>query len=40
MELSPKDKGIRDLDQLMDVLLVKLSAASIRAAKHDTREKT
>jgi hypothetical protein len=33
VELSPMDKGIQDLDQFVDVLLVKLSAASIRAAK-------
>jgi hypothetical protein len=33
VELSPKDKGIQDLDQFVDVLLVKLVAASIRAAK-------
>ena len=33
VELSPLDKGIQDLDQFVDVLLVKLSAASIRAAK-------
>jgi hypothetical protein len=32
VELSPKDKGIQDLDQFVDVLLVKLSAASIRVA--------
>jgi hypothetical protein len=33
VEFSPMDKGIQDLDQFVDVLLVKLSAASIRAAK-------
>ena len=33
VELSPKDKGIQDLDQFVDVLLVKLSAASIRSAR-------
>jgi hypothetical protein len=33
VELCPKDKGIQDLDQFVDVLLVKLSAASMRAAK-------
>lgn len=33
VELSPKNKGIQDLDQFVDVLLVKLSAASIRAAR-------
>jgi ribosomal protein L17 len=33
VELSPKDKGIQDLDQFVDVLLVKLSAASTRVAR-------
>jgi hypothetical protein len=33
VELSPEDKGIQDLDQFVDVLLVKLSAASMRATK-------
>jgi hypothetical protein len=33
VELSPKDKGVQDLDQFVDVLLVKLSAASIRIAR-------
>jgi hypothetical protein len=32
VEISPKDKGIQDLDQFVDVLMTKLSAASIRAA--------
>jgi hypothetical protein len=36
VEILPKDKGIQDLDQFVDVLLAKLSAASIRAAKHDS----
>jgi hypothetical protein len=36
VEILPKDKGIQDLDQFVDVLLVKLSAASIRAAKLDS----
>jgi hypothetical protein len=27
VELSPKDKELQDLDQFVDVLLVKLSAA-------------
>jgi hypothetical protein len=33
VELSPRDKGIQDLDQFVDVLLVKLSATSIRISK-------
>jgi hypothetical protein len=35
VEILPKDKNIQDLDQFVDVLLVKLSATSIRAAKLD-----
>jgi hypothetical protein len=35
VEILPKNKGIQDLDQFVDVLLVKLSAASIRASKLD-----
>jgi hypothetical protein len=36
VEILPTDKGIQDLDQFVDVLLVKLSAASIRAARLDS----
>ena len=36
VEILPKDKGIQDLDQFVDVLLVKISAASIRASKLDS----
>jgi hypothetical protein len=40
VELSPEDRAIQDLDQFVDVLLVKLSAAQMRSAKtpHQRRD--
>jgi len=37
VELRPHDKSIQKLDQIVDVLVVKLSAVSIRAARSSAK---
>jgi len=38
VELLPDDKSTQELDQLVDVLVVKLSAASIRATRLQSKQ--